>query len=455
MKRVTSLHCGACTSGSRLVSLDVYRGLVMLLLIPDVHGGFSFYKMAQLSPDDPVWAFLSSLFTHANWGGCTLWDMIMPSFLFVLGVAIPYSYAARKGRGEPESSIYVHATLRAFTLLTLGILLVMPVRSEVDLLWPLLLLTAGMPVFRSLIGRTRFADTLRVQKTADLLWWVVLLSFTIVHVTLNLERLGGPALHDILPQIGLAYVFAFLLVNRSRFAQAGIILAILFAYGLAFLVYPIQDAPAPGVLATDEIFVGHFAHWNKNANLAAAFDVWFLNLFPRLEPYLFQSHGYQTLNFIPSIASITIGVMTGQYLRMNTATTDRTMRLLAAGLVVAAAGWFAGMWCCPIVKSIWTPSWTLFSSGLAIMTMAVLYYAIDVRGWQRWAFPLVVAGANPILLYTLAAYYRWWVIGVEKRVLSPILPIGIWTPLFEALLFGFTLWTLAFLLYRRRLFVRI
>ena len=65
------------------------------------------------------------------------------------------------------------------------------------------------------------------------------------------------------------------------------------------------------------MMTGFFAHWNKNANVAAAFDRWFLNLFPHPadHPFVFNEGGYATLNFVPSIATMLFGVLAGELLR--------------------------------------------------------------------------------------------------------------------------------------------
>jgi predicted acyltransferase len=69
---------------------------------------------------------------------------------------------------------------------------------------------------------------------------------------------------------------------------------------------------------------------------------------------------------------------------------------LALGLLLHVTG------LCPIVKRIWTPSWTLFSGGICFWLVAFFYEAIDRRESARWAFPLVVVGTNSIAAYVIA-----------------------------------------------------
>src|SRR5690606_3054465 len=89
---------------------------------------------------------------------------------------------------------------------------------------------------------------------------------------------------------------------------------------LAFALYPLPgpafDYAAAGVTANwDHNFSGFAAHWNKNTNLAWAFDRWFLNLFPREAPFLFSSGGYSTLSFIPTLGTMMLGLLAGNMLK--------------------------------------------------------------------------------------------------------------------------------------------
>jgi heparan-alpha-glucosaminide N-acetyltransferase len=113
---------------------------------------------------------------------------------------------------------------------------------------------------------------------------------------------------DTLSQIGLGYTFLFLLGMRSARVQWIAFVAIVVGYWALFAAYPVRpdfDYPAVGVPADwPHLMSGFLAHWNKNSNPAWAFDVWFLNLFPRSEPFRDNGGGYATLNFIPTLATM-------------------------------------------------------------------------------------------------------------------------------------------------------
>lgn len=453
-------HSPALTTrcDNRLISLDAFRGLAMLLLIPNVDGGFSFHEMAERFPDSAAWSWLAHQFTHATWSGATLWDLVMPAFVFALGVSMPYSYAVRKQRQVPDASIQIHALLRAIALVMLGIFLLVPAKTTLDYVWPFLLLTLGLPVPK-LAARLLGAGSQDKRGLFDALWWGVILSASAVRLFAESERLVNITFGNILAQLGLAYFFAFMLVGRSRFTQFLVAAGILIVWWLAFLIYPLPAAgfnPASvGALPGDELFDGYFRHWNKNTNLAAAFDAWFLNLFHRTEPFVYNSHGYQTLNFIPTIASMVFGVMIGEYLRSNRPDVQLRNRLFALGSLTALAGVLAGSFLCPVVKSIWTSSWALFSSGCVLLPFALLYHIGDIRAQYGWTFPLAVAGQNSLILYVLALNYRWWVLAPWRHTLEPSLSSLTWAPLLESAACGLTLWLVAFGLYRLKVFIRL
>src|SRR5512139_69792 len=104
----------------RLGSLDAYRGFVMFLMMAEV---LRLAEVAAHVPESAFWAFLAFHQTHAPWAGCSLHDLIQPSFSFMVGVAIPFSMASRQGRGQSARSMIGHAFWRAFLLVALGILL--------------------------------------------------------------------------------------------------------------------------------------------------------------------------------------------------------------------------------------------------------------------------------------------------------------------------------------------
>ena len=104
----------------RLLSLDIYRGLVMFLLLAEhLHIG----QVVKSGQAGAIWTFLHEQQSHVEWVGCVLHDLIQPSFSFLVGAAVAFSVANRRERGQGLGRMAWHALSRAFILITLGILL--------------------------------------------------------------------------------------------------------------------------------------------------------------------------------------------------------------------------------------------------------------------------------------------------------------------------------------------
>src|SRR5207302_931303 len=104
----------------RLSSVDAYRGLVMFLMLGEA---LRLCRVSQALPDSGFWKFLCYHQSHVEWAGCSLHDLIQPSFSFLVGVAMPFSLASRKARGESLGRMTVHALWRALVLVLLGVFL--------------------------------------------------------------------------------------------------------------------------------------------------------------------------------------------------------------------------------------------------------------------------------------------------------------------------------------------
>jgi heparan-alpha-glucosaminide N-acetyltransferase len=442
----------------RLLSLDVFRGVVILLLIPDTIGGFSFYAMAERHPDEPVWSLLAAAFSHVKWSGASIWDLIMPAFVFIAGVSMSYSYASRKVRGESQSWILIHAALRALALLVLHLTLSIPVTSNFDYLWPLAILALGSQLPRKLVSAVRTWSSIG-RDGAELCLWVGVLALVTTRGVLRFEEIPSFDLSGILPSLGLAYFVAYLFVPLSPRAQAAGVLSLLFFYWLAFALYRLPptniDPALYGITSPEETFSGFMSHWNKGTHIAAALDVWLLNLFPRHYPYTPPIYGTHTLRFIPLAATLLFGALVGHALRCRKPSEHIRNRIFCFAIIGVALALLLDQWVEPMVMRIWTSSWTLYSTGLVLILFVGLYSLIDVNGHKKWATVFVVAGANSLLLYVLAIAYRWPVISVWRRVFGSSIFDGYWQPVAESLAFGLTLWVVVFALYRFRVFVRL
>lgn len=376
----------------------------MLLMMGEV---LRLRQVSRALPDSGFWSFLAFHQSHVEWIGASLHDLIQPSFSFLVGVALPFSIANRMARGESKVRMTGHALWRALLLILLGIFL----RST----------------SRNMINWT-FEDTLT--------------------------------------QIGLGYGILFVLGFRPVRDQWLALAAILLGYWAAFAWWPVPGADfdygqvgvKPEWLAVHGMS-GFAAHWQKNSNLAWAFDTWFLNLFPRERPFLFNSGGYATLSFIPTLATMILGLIAGNFLRAGLPAMKK-VRLLAAfgilGLAIAMVLNATGV--CPVVKRIWTPSWTLYSGGWCFLLLAGFYWAIDVAKRGRWAFVLVVVGMNSIAAYVIA---HLWDTFIEKNLVTILRPgtFRVFGAAYQPLLLGaatlFVMWVFLLWMYRRKIFLKI
>jgi heparan-alpha-glucosaminide N-acetyltransferase len=386
---------------TRVVSLDAFRGMVMTLMLAE---RMRLPEVARLFPHSGFWAMIAFNTEHVEWQGCSLHDLIQPGFSFLVGAAVPFSIASRKRKGQTFPQMLGHAAWRALLLIFLGIFL------------------------RSLGSRQTY--------------------FTF---------------EDTLTQIGLGYVFLFLLGFTRVRTQVVTLVLILVCFWAAFAIYPAPgpqfDYPRVGVPQDwDHNYTGFLSHWNKNSNLSWAFDVWFLNLFPREHPFVFNEGGWSTLSFIPTLGTMIMGLLAGEWLK-----SDRSKEQKLRGLVIAGAALLLlGLTCqwvgiCPIVKRVWTSAYTLYSGGWVLLILAGFYALIECKGWRGWAFPLVVVGMNSIAIYVMA----WTMTGFFGKALDRHLErvIAIAGPTFQPVLHGFAVllifWLILFWMYRRKIFLRI
>ena len=386
---------------ARNTAVDAYRGLVMLLMMAEV---LNLERVSRAFPGNGFWAFLGYNQSHVQWAGCSLHDMIQPSFSFLVGVALPYSIASRLKRGATFDKLFGHALWRSLLLVALGVFL-------------------------------RSMDHSQTYFTFE----------------------------DTLSQIGLGYPILFLLGFRPGKWQWGALGALLFGYWLAWALYPVPGAnfdwAAVGVPANwSHNFSGFAAHWNKNSNLGNAFDQWFLNLFPREKPFVFNDGGYLTLSFIPTLGTMILGLIAGRWLREQ-APGIPLRRFLTTGVIliaVALALHFTGI--CPIVKRIWTPAWTLFSGGVCFLFLSAVCWVMEAKGYKRWAFPLVVVGMNSIAAYLIAHLCEDFVASSLLTNLSAR-PFALLGAGLQPLLLGagmlFIYWLMLDWMYRRKVFLRI
>jgi predicted acyltransferase len=375
----------------------------MLLMMAEV---LSLQDVAKALPDSTFWQFIGFNQSHVAWTWLSLHDMIQPSFTFLVGVVLPYSIASRKNKGASFGNILGHTIKRSFILIFLGI----------------------------------FLRSMHSEQT----YWTF---------------------EDTLTQIGLGYTFLVLISLYSQRVQIGMLVFILGAYWLAFALYPLPGADfnytTAGVTANWEHNLSGFAaHWNKNTNFAWAFDQWFMNIFPRENPFLFNGGGYSTLSFIPTLGTMVLGLLAGNILNSSITASKKLKSFVSYGIGLILLGaliHFAGI--NPIVKRIWTPAWTIFSGGICFLFLAMFYGLIDMKDRKKGTFFLMVIGVNSIAAYVIAD-------GGMRNVINDSLFIHlgknfdqILGPAYATLISGglvlFFEWLILYWMYKKKLFIKI
>lgn len=422
-------------ANQRLLSLDVYRGMVMITL---AFSGFGLAKTAQMhlavegKEDSWLWNTIRGHFTHVEWVGCGLWDLIQPAFMFIVGVSLAYSMTKRVQNGQGIIRLTGHTLWRSIVLIVFGIFL-----------------------------------------------------------TSNGQESTRWLLTNVLTQIGLGYTFLFLLwglytiCGERWWILAVAALAILIATAVLYTQYPSKsidlETGAASVHVESEWAKKHLdgvgSSWHKNANVGHEFDLWLLNKLPQVEPFEYNKGGYQTLNFLPSLATMLIGLLCGELLRSGLQAHHKLLILLSVGLSGLVVGHYLDLGgVCPLVKRIWTPTWCIYSTGWCCLMLVALYSVIDVLKIRFWTFPFVVVGMNSIAMYCMGQLLKPWVAETLKTHLGPDIftfqlrwgdqtyvvaneaikeALPLYAPTIQAFMVGMIFWLVCWWLYRRKIFLRI
>lgn len=352
---------GAAAPGARLVSLDAFRGFTMFWLC----GGKAFVIAAAALAGGPIASAVSYQLTHSAWEGLRYYDLIWPSFMLMVGVSAPFSFARNPHMGR--------AWKRAAVLFLLGSL------------------------------RESISD-------------------------------GAPRLIELssaLQPIAVAYLAAAYLARRAVRTQIAAAAAVLAAYALVLALVPAAGIPA--------------GTYEKNHNLVTAVDQMVIG---RAHP-----EGWGTvLSTLPTISTTLIGLLFGELLRSG-ATPGVCMRVIGATGAGCLAAGFALSALVPMVMKLWTTSYGLASAGWACLIFLLFYWLIDVRGYRRWSFPLVVIGMNSIAAYlgpTIVPVHR--IAGIFIEPLAP--QLGVFGPAAAAGVVLSINWCVLLWMHRRRIYLR-
>ena len=360
--------------GDRVTSVDFFRGFTMFLLAGEASLLYEHFNAL----DNGVIQFFGNQLSHHEWHGLHFWDLIQPFFMFIVGVAIPFATANRERKGDSRPTIVRHAFKRSFMLLFLG--------------WALYVIQAGHLVFR---------------------------------------------FQNVLAQLSVTYIVAFLIMRKSFRFQLVFTLVILLLIDLAYRFFPVDGFNNP---------------WVNFENLGA----WVNNKIEGVE----KASEWATLNFVSTTAHTVWGVLCGKLLMSDRSANQKVRFLTIAGIAALIAGYSLDLLnITPIIKKIATSSFVFASGGWTILALCLSYWMIDVKKlFPKGALFFIMVGMNSIFIYIFfetggarlldkivspfsAMFFSW---GGEMTV-AIITSVGVWA----------AMWYLCYWLYRNKIFIKI
>lgn len=373
--RDTERPNSALPRDQRLMSLDALRGFDMFWII----GGVPIVKAAAELSGWNWLVWLAGQMHHTKWHGFTFYDLIFPLFLFLAGVSMPFSFSKRLDRGDGKLQICRHIITRGILLVTLGMIY----NGLLNFDW----------------AEMRYAS--------------------------------------VLGRIGLAYMFAGLIVINARWpAQLTWAAGLLIAYWAALKFIPVPGyGPgdlSPGHALTDYIdrllLPGKLIHGDRDPE--------------------------GLLGTVPATSTALAGAITGQLLKTDHWNGHiKSLVMVVAGLSCLA---LAQLWDSdfPINKNLWSSSFVLECAGWSLLFLAMFYLVIDVWRLRAAALVFVVIGSNSILIY-MARRFISFDFTADALFSGALRGTGIYKSLLSALAVMLVQWLLLLLFYKKRIFVRV
>jgi predicted acyltransferase len=347
----------------RYVALDAFRGFIMLILAAE---GFGFSALRG----DPVWGRVAHWFQHVPWDGGVFWDMIQPSFMFMVGVAMPFALAKRKEMGATESDNFRHVLMRSLRL--------------------------------------------------------ILLSQVIIWVAAGKIK---PQLINVLSQIAFTYFLSYLIMRLRWRYQVVAAIALLAGWTALLFAFPGPDGP-----------------FSKRNHIGLVVD--------RAIFHYDYDPAYSTLNFLASTVWTLSGVWVGQML-MKSKSHASNLKKLAAGMAACFALAFALRPWIPFIKQLCTPSFIFYSLGWVLFMLIGFYLVIEVGGYRKWAFPLLVVGMNSIFIYFVSEVLFQWLDNAVGVFTFHYNFVGKLAPVAQATTVLLVMWYMCYWLYKRKIFFKL
>lgn len=346
----------------RLTALDTLRGLTIALMI--------------LVNTPGTWEHVFPPLRHASWDGWTPTDLVFPFFLFIVGVS--FFFSLKKYNHELTAASTEKILKRTLAIFLVGLLLNAFPNKIMDhgRLWQLVFGVAlidwlTMPLWKHRVS----ASVLRVVEWACLLTLLGLFLFTLGSSDI---RVWG-----VLQRIALAFgLGAFVCLAFKGRSLVYALVAILIGYWL--------------------LMIG-FGDLTLENNLVRKVDLWLLG-----EDHIYGGYGMPfdpegLVSTIPSVGTMIMGFLSGRLINQHIDNKEQAVfKLMLYGFpaIVLAYLWNPFF---PINKPIWSSSYVLHTGGLAMILLAFCIYFVDIKGWKKWTKPFVQFGLNPLFIYALSS----------------------------------------------------
>lgn len=371
----------------RLESLDILRGFDLFCLV-----GLEFIMHPMAKAVNRPWfdKFMWN-FSHIQWEGFSTWDLVMPLFLFMAGVSMPFALSRYKT--NPDKTIVYRRILK-----------------RVILLW-----IFGMMCQGNLLA----LDPHRIYLYSNTL-----------------------------QAIAMGYLIAALL-----FLHTGIKTQIVAAAGLLIAYWgAMQFITVDGYGGGNYTADGNLAEWIDRAVLGRFRDRARLeDGFVVFAPYYRYTWILSSLNFGVTVLT---GLFAGYILKnKETEAAKKWQRLALIGIVMVAAGWLWHLQM-PVIKKIWTSSMVLVSSGYCFLLMSLFYYLIDYKGHRKGLTWLKVYGMNSIVAYMIAMCINFQCIG-QSLFFGLEQYIGSWYPVLIAASNATIIYFILWFMYKKNIFLKV
>lgn len=298
-----------------------------------------------------------------------------------------------------------------------------------DLIQPAFMFMVGVAMPFALARRMELGAT-----RSQLFWHVAARSLRLILVSQILISISDGRMRfqmiNVLAQIGITYFLCYLIM-QLRFRWQAVLAALLLAgHWALFVAFPGTEGP----------------FLSKSTNVGAVLDTFVFG---------HQNDDYwTTINFVTSTVTTLFGVWTGRLLRSRRSHSEKMRIMAISAAACLALGFDIHPWN-PIIKRICTTSFTLYSTGWILLMLLAFYWFVEVKGYRRWTFPLVVVGANSIFIYSVDNVLREWLDRAVGVFTLGFKWLGDFAPVAQACAVLLVMWYLCYWLYKRKIFLKL